>query len=375
MGRDYVAFDEVVEMFLYCTVVDLKNEADAPNVNFSFNMAAYELFIYIKDHPFTKEGYSIPNIDDKDIERLRKTDDSVPTIYVKDHIVFFKYLMDITNALVDINSFSGRSAFINHIKRIWMRMGPSDFYHVEDFLKKQLDFIKSTVFDDYKFGEYVEAYEGYEIKAKKVGTRPWYEASNKMCLSLYLGGEEMYTLPSIYFGICEENGTNVCYIYAVQNERQKKADKKALRKIYKLNAGIQSPDVHPSSVLALITFMKMLEQEGIFKIKVPLLQVLSLRYHEILSRVQKKDFYNKWKDVYVEDLESLGKREEYDFDLLWYDHVVDREEFIEKAKTEGLINMFLRLEEQFSFIQVLTDPFIEDEYLNVCINQGRKRIK
>ena len=125
----------------------------------------------------------------------------------------------------------------------------------------------------------------------------------------------------------------------------------------------------------------MLQEKGITKIKVPGIQVLSYRYHEILSETTKKEFkktYSKKGLEYINNLLSWEREralEEYEWQKIWYSHVVDKQDFISEAKTEGLFKVFYRIQEQFNNIDILNTPFIEDEYLNIRISKNKRKQK
>ena len=126
----------------------------------------------------------------------------------------------------------------------------------------------------------------------------------------------------------------------------------------------------------------MLKEKGITNIKVPGIQVLSYRYHELLSEKTKKDFekdYSPEQLEYINNLNSYDrerKLEEYEWQRVWYSHVVDKQDFISETKTEGLFKIFRRVEEQYGTIELLNTPFIEDENLNIRIsNEPTKQKK
>lgn len=390
LKKEYVAFKEVVELFCYSVIPDIMNEYEVPKVNFLFPEEAFQLFQYVKEHPFTKDGYLIPDIKEEDILRLypqNQQDPNCPTIIVKNPKKFFELLTDITNAWLEqkakyMGYGSGRSMVIRGIRRIWLRMSPQDFTNVEDFLEKQLTFLKSTTFDEYiKREETIGHYADFTIKAKKEENETWCETNDKMTFQLHDDTRMYHELPSIYFATEEAENQTIAYIYAIQNKQSKKENKKIARYLYKLNKGIENPNVHPSAVLALKTFIDLLASRGITEIKIPCLQVLSYRYHELLSEKTKQNFLRKWTPERLEELkyasESRRKRmiEEYEHDKTWYSHVVGKEDFISQTKTEGLYNIFLRVQEQFGNITILNEPFQEDEYLHIRINTPEKQIK
>lgn len=389
MAKEYVEFKEVVELFTYTTAHDMKNESDIPKVNIIFPKSTFKLFRYVQENPFTKDGYLIPNISDEDIENLKPENqnmEGIPTIIVKNPVLFFELLTDITNAWLDQKEKyygygSGRALFIKNIKRLWLRMSPSDFTNVEEFLRLQLNFLTSTTFDEYiKTDKGVGEYEEYKIESSKECNDSWCETNDKMKFSLYDDAKNYHELPSIYFATETENDKTTCYIYAIQNGYDKKVNKKISRSLYKLNRGVENPNVHPSQVLALKTFIEMLSSIGITEIKIPLLQVLSHPYHELLSRQAITSFPKKWPEEKVCELYSNPDRneyrtKEYEWDKTWYNHVVDRADAIEKAKTENLYNIFYRVAEQFDLIEIRNDSFIEDEYLNIRIKNVKKLSK
>ena len=383
-------FKEAVTLFLDRTMSDLKNESEIPALNIVFPDSAFKLFEYIKEHPFEKDGSYVPPLYDRDIEKAKIENNSnpeLPTINIHNTVKFFELLTDIINSWHDKKnkhwgSYGHRALFIQNIKRLFLRMSPNDMLNIEDFLQRELCFLKDSTFDEYiKVNEVIGTYEGYNLYTSKEEAESWCETSTKM--TFFLKGEEykFHTLPSIYYGITEEYGEKVCYIYAIQNERHRAENKRIQRTLYKLNKGIENPDVNPASILVLQTFINMLKEKGITNIKVPCLQVLSYRYHELLSEKTKQEFardYSKEKLEYINNLNSYDRErqlEEYEWQCIWYSHVVDKQDFISFTKTEGLYNIFKRVAEQFTSIELLNTPFIEDENLNIRISTEPKKQK
>ena len=384
-------FKEAVTLFLDRTMSDLKNESEIPALNIVFPDSAFKLFEYIKEHPFEKDGSYVPPLYDRDIEKAKIENNSnpeLPTINIHNTVKFFELLTDIINSWHDKKnkhwgSYGHRALFIQNIKRLFLRMSPNDMLNIESFLQRELSFIQDKTFDEY-IGKntIISEYEGYILKTALEEAPSWCETTNKMTFFLTNDNNEFHTLPSIYFGITEEYGEQVCYIYAIQNERHRAENKRIQRTLYKLNKGIENPDVNPASILVLQTFINMLKEKGITDIKVPCLQVLSYRYHEILSDTTKRDFEKNYSPEQLEYINNLNsydrerKLEEYEWQKLWYSHVVDKQDFISYTKTEGLFKIFRRVQDQFSSIELLNTPFIEDENLNIRIsNEPQKQKK
>ncbi len=398
MAKEYIDYKETIELFVYSLPSELKNESKTPRINIIFPESAFKLFEYVRDNPFTKEEYIVPDITDKDIEKLKyynQQDENAPTIYVKNPVRFFELLTELINTILDLKEkyyrgTSGRYVLIHEFKNLLLRMNASDFTDIEGFFERQIDFLKNNIWDDYIIGgEFISSchhngtFENFQILSCKEYNASYCETSEKISFALYdeeHKNENIQTLPSILYGIREESGKNVCYIYAIQNPKDAVNNKKITRKLYKINKGIENPNVHPSQVLALKTFIEMLTKLGITEIKVPCIQVLDYRYHQILSD-NAKETMKKWTPEVLEELRSnqtlYNKRKlsEYNWDKIWASHVIDREDEIEKAKTEGLFNIFERVADQFDLIEILNDPFIEDEYLNIRIKSVKKLSK
>ena len=95
---------------------------------------------------------------------------------------------------------------------------------------------------------------------------------------------------------------------------------------------------------------------NITHIKVPLYQVLSYDYHILLSQNIEKHFNFNWnKDVldYMEFLKEKSSNSDeyknmvkkYEYDKMWYDHLVNREDQISYNKTENLAKLFMFMSE------------------------------
>ncbi len=390
MSKEKLDFKESVELFLQRTINDLHSNEEIPALNIIFHDDAFKLFEYIKNNHFTKEGYYIPPIKERDILKatiMHNNDPANPTIVIKNATRFFELLQSITNAwMVQKDKYwgstSARATFIRDIKRLFLRMSPKDLDNIEDFLKLQLDFLSSNILDEFnKKNIKVGEFSNFNLYAAKEDAESWCETSDKMTFYLKGEGDSIHTLPSIYFGTRVEDGEVVCYIYAIQNERNRRIDKKIQRKLYKLNSGIENPEVNPASILSLKTFISILKENGITKIKVPRLQVLSYRYHELLSEHTKEDFKKRYTEERLEYINSLPpyekKREleEYEWQKIWYAHIVDKQDFIHHTKTVGLLKIFERVLSQYSTLEVINLDNNEDTLDFRIIEPSKKLTK
>ena len=390
--RDNVEFNEVVELFVHSIVLDIMlEEEQTPRFNIIFSDECLEWLRELLKNPFKKDGYWIPNMTDVDIKRLERENQcfsGCPTVIVKDYKLFFKLLTDICNEQVGLyydygSDISARAVSLVILRKIWLRMGPDDFFDVELFLSKQLQFIKNREFDNPDEEIYLKNYNGYKITYEVEMCEMWCESTRRIEFKIY-DGMEYHSLPKVYYDICSENGELVCYISAVQNGYDRKRIKYIERELYKLNSGIDDSKVHPNKVMALKLFYEMLSLYNINHIKVPIVQVLSHRYHEILSMEVKEEFEKKWNSKKLERMDRLkdstdvyDKKEyerlcrKYENDKINYNRFVDREDFISMNKIEGLINLFIHMSYIDRKMCINTEPFISGSYLDIILDSSR----
>lgn len=382
MKENKVDFKEIVELFVNNTIYYLQFEKEMPKINFIFKEEAFSFFYDVMNNPYQEENSWTPNITNKDIELLKSQNypDS-PTIYIKDHILFFKLLTDIINNYVILykkhNDFrSARSFAIKFLKRIWLRLGPTDFNNIEDFLKTQLNFLTNDIFENLKDEIIIDNYYGLNVTAKNTIGYSWDEAPLKMKFKIYdENNKEYHSLPHIFYGI--EN--NTCYIYAVQNDRDKHTIPRINRLLYKLNKDIENPNAHPSMVYSINLFINLLKEYGINKIKIPTLQVLSYDYHKILSDETKISFEKKYNKNFFNDLKYFSehtqqyKLEQYEKAKEWYNHTVDKEDTISKLKTENLINLVYRIIETDEDLNLISDIDIDNSLIIKISNKCLKK--
>lgn len=373
MEIDFVTYKEVVELFIAIIYPQIKSESETPKFNIVFKEDAFGYFEEVKNNPFKKKDAFTFNIRDENINLLRIYDDS-PTIYIKDFELFFTLLTDIINNMVllyndyFIDTKDARMMAVNVLRRIWLKMGITDFNDVELFLAKQLEFVKSRMFTDLKLREHVGNLDYFDVYAEDLLNTTFDESTRALAFTLE-NNSGRHTLPRIYYDIAKENNEDVCYVYAIQNKGKVLFNKDIQRKLYKLNAGVHNLGVHPNQVMALISFLKLLESRGIAKINVSTQQIFSYHYHELLSDKTKKGFEKKWNEGKFQYIKSLPLKEqerywnEYEFDKKWYEHIVDKADDIEQRKTEKLFEIFYRVMEHLPDWEFKNDLDVQDGYL------------
>ncbi len=373
MEIKFVTFKEVVELFVGVIYPQIKRERETPKFNIIFQQDAFDYFEEVKNNPFQKKDVITPDIKDEDIDLLRCFDDSL-TIYVKDFKLFFTLLTDIINNTVllyndyFVDTKDGRMIAIYILRRIWLRMGITDFNDVELFLSKQLEFVKNRIFFDLKLGKQVFDLECFNVYGLDLVNTTFDESTRALAFTLE-DNNGVHTLPRIYYDVARENNEDICYVYAIQNKGMTIVNKGIQRLLYKLNARVENLGVHPNQVMALISFLNLLESRGISKIKVSTRQVFSYHYHELLSEKAKKDFEKKWheeKFKYIKSLSFIDQKEywrEYESDKKWYLHIVDKMDDIERRKTEKLFDIFYRVMEHLPDLELKNDLDVQLGYL------------
>lgn len=387
MPTEQVELKEVIELFINTTIPSIQSESEVPKFNIVFSNEAIDLFKKVSEEPFVKQNCYTPNITRKDINRIlpeNQQDLTCPTINVIDYEMFFKLLTEIVNEQINLNyrygeNGSARAVAIRLMRRIWLRMGTKDLENVELFLKKQLDFLKNTEFDkpykEIEFGIYKDRKITYVVEKCET----WCETSRRIHFKIY-DNDKYHDLPNIYYEIREEENEKICYVYAVQNCHNRHRITSVERDLYKLSKGSEKSKVHPNFLMAMNLFFELLQQSNIKCVKVPLLQVLSYRYHVLLSEKTKEEFKRDWNKEQLEYMQLLNKsdlkqaKEKYirlkslfEQDLEWYNHVVEKADFINKAKTEGLMNLFFQMENVL-MAQEINVSYSDKEFLDVFIS-------
>ena len=361
-----IEFRELVELFLNTSVHEIKSESEVPNINFVFEEEVMLFFKDIIEKPNIKNGSLTPNAYQEDIDfLLSRSHDDCPTIYINDCIIFFEYLKEITNELIKLREMYGiktssRNLVMQIMRRIWLRMGIEDIENVNYFLDKQLQFVKNRTLDIDSLDKISNFYD-YNIFMKTIVNDTWDETTRSIIFTIN-GDNKTYELPRILYDI---DNDGICYIYGVQSSNNIK-DKVIERKLYSLNKNIDNPNVHPSKVYALILFIEQLKNKGVTKIIVPSMQVLSYRYHELLSKKAKEDLdeiimqlknYSN-DDYYLKKFKSIKE---------WYDKVYNKQDKISYLKTEELINLIYRIVEHDQSIEIINDINIQGDNLNIRI--------
>lgn len=291
--RRTIEYKELIELFATRTINDLKSGKKYPKLNILLEQDGLDLLKEVKENPFKLEGYWTLNISNDDIEKFlyeNNCDENYLTLHIKDSKLFFKLLTEIVNRALchklQFHYVDEREYCMYILERIWLRMGPNDFCDVIGFLEKQLDFLKNDWLYDGNSVNYkhITQFFGNKVFAIYNLASTYDETFYKVEFSVSnnTDDETSHNLSSVRYGLREEDGKRVCYIYALQNNIHPYAltNRRIQRKIFEMFKN--NYDVHPNQVYTMYLFLKELKKHGINKVKIPLLQVLNYPYHEIM---------------------------------------------------------------------------------------------
>jgi len=321
------------------------------------------------------------------IKQKSNGNETKPVMIINNYKQFFELLRQYYEK--DIQLFFERTGFPtfqvyeleNSLEQIWLRATPEDFNNPERFLKRQVDMIRSNTFEKYRKETYLGGLRSLDdniLCVKDVIARTWDESAREMEIIIYdkryYDGPEFvyssrYELPVIRYGICKENGQNVCYIGSIQNKtddyRQSELKKKVNRKKYKINEGVpkeETTQVEPKNILALSVFVSLLNREDITEIKIPGMYVLDYEYHEKRNKKLLAEFEKDWPDFKREQYP-----ENYQRDLYYFQKGYNKEDLISEIKTERLLLTSRRLLQHFPKGIIKSYPGEADSFLHLSI--------
>ncbi len=264
---------------------------------------------------------------------------------------------------------------------LFTNFSTEDFLSPEQAIRRHTQYIQDDTFDyldksyDFIIGDKLnDSVLTVNREMQGVGM----ETPYKLQFSLSkkdMSGIYFYPLAEVSYGIVEEEGEKVCYVYSVirSKERVKEVSneelafrKKINRALYKLNEGVfeqesdeykafrngeneyypegNISDVTQSFVLALTSFVTLLQKEEITKIKVvPYLPVrYASRYNAAMS------------------LSSLERKEE----------LQERNDRIQSNATNKLLRTFRRVMYHLnSSMEMVSVPYEYDEYMTFTLGE------
>lgn len=373
--------------FVFNSIAINSNKTDFPsNVKFVFSKEDIELLEYLVNNKKSKDYkyYLYPKDIEKVITQLKynlleylyERKDNNYYIYIEDIERFTKLLSKLNKSIKKGLNGDGYDFSDYILESVWLRMSPNDYDNIYNFLEKQIAFSNSNYFTvpsieskEYKKSTYHTNLLDYKVFYQINTAGPWYESNRKMSISIEDEKERRLYLPEIYFNVIDEDDKKQCYVYAIQNPKSEHyySVDNIEEKLVNTKRQLRNKYVNYKFILALKYFIDIMKENEIYDIKVPLLQVFNYDYHVTMS-----DNYKRIMSRFEEDIKK-GTTTKEDYSYLQmkktYDKVADKEDIISKNKTERLVETFLLLQEKYDGIEILTDPFIEDENLIVKIKK------
>lgn len=348
-----IEYNELIELFAIRTIDELKSGRECPKLNILLDQDGIDLLKEVQRNPFELEGYWTKSITDDDILKFsseNNCDKDLMTIHVKDSKRFFQLLTEIVNKALYMEWLSWptdeREYCLNLLRRIWLRMGPNDFNDVIAFLKRQLAFVNNNWLIDLRL-EHLKRIDKFferDVFATYYVSHTYDETFYNVSFIIRNTnkGESSHSLSRVRYGLIEENGQQVCYIYALQNIKHPYKNSVIERQIYK-NFGNNNYSIHPNQIYTMYLFLNELQKHGITKVKVPILQVLNYDYHEIMYKEK--------------------------------DDVTERCDKISELKTEKLLRIMEVMQELFEDFILLNDLDTLCDTWNYSFNRLKKNEK
>ena len=268
------------------------------------------------------------------------------------------------------DDLKNRMKFI--IVYLFVNATTEDFNNPIHLIRRNIAFLQDDTFSYLNDAEKInigDNFFGSSLILQNVEHSVAMETPNKIYIGFSKVFEEgvfHYPVADITYGVVNEDGEKVCYIYSLMKPKDKrekskeeeKYQKKMDRYMYKLNDGVKDyesneyfeykdglskyypeniSDVTPSFVFALSVFMALLEREKITKVKA--VPYLPLRY---LSR-----------DIAASEVRNDSRKET----------LYNRNLFIQKNITDKFIRTFMRVKFHLKELKVLSYPYELDEFL------------
>ncbi len=341
---------------------EIINEASTGRVDCFFMMNL--LFsTYLKEENKTIEGkkdddgrYLIPTLVIKNKENFNKL--------LTEYLALAKTKYDLTKyyEALEFDDIENPEHIINKLvlTTLWANATYDDFSDSEEFLRKQILFLKDNTFSEYNEPTiigYSEMLGGY-LEIENIPEPILNETPTSLKISLIEPEtNERYTFPLVRYGIKDDK----CYIYAVQKNKKFDVDnnfkKKVNRRLFKIGENFDTKndtyennkegnlkDVSASFVVASNIVLGLLSSKGINDIVVPsiLIERWNAKEKNIVLRSKKEE-----------------KPKEY------IETNKDEHNGIQSNLTEKLLRTFLRIVSHNNTFEVIAYPFDIDSSLHI----------
>lgn len=294
-----------------------------------------------------------------------------PTIHIKKKEEFYNKIKEYVALYRNTTPFfeEEEENIKGIIAKLFANMSICDFNDPENYIERIIAFRKNRLLED-TTTPYIEGLEGFiEIKVQNSVMETPFSVRQEI-----VSGEDRYLLPTISYGIAQDT----CYIYAIQdyNKHEKTPyHNKITRRLYKVNHHVfeeeteeyksykegkteeypeNISDVSPGALLALINFLKEIENFGIKKVQV--IPYLPVRYENkirvLAFKTLKKAKEEKWSE------EQIKK---------YYLELVEKQRKIQSNITEKFIRTVRRAAYHFKNIHITSYPMELDDCMHITL--------
>lgn len=228
------------------------------------------------------DGKGIPNghslVDGKKIEIIpRMNNEYIPIFTINDanrlEEALQEYLQTVKEVDIKSTKMNDDHKEKYFLLNVWKNATNYDFQNPESFIRRYTDFIRDNTFSQYDALTFLGKYDNHMLMVQRKQDDYGFETPYVMHFSL-TNGKDIYHLPWVRYGIAKsEKGEKIAYIYALQNmeiSSNEEYNRQIQNSINKVNSGVKNyRNVTPSAIATLSVFMGMLENEGIYSIRVP----------------------------------------------------------------------------------------------------------
>lgn len=271
------------------------------------------------------------------------------------------------------------------IRSIWLRMGVEDILNVENFLRKQIVFLKNdSIFPNYLE---IKRLSNQEVLAYRIHENDdWFETNQNIVFSIRKNCEDIfdspkdYDFPAIHFALVKEKERPTCYIYGIQSLHPMK-DPEIKESLQSLRKFLRNKYVSSDFIIGISLFLDYLYDQQIQDIVVPTLQIFNYPYHEQLSS-SIADSFSGYSEEDQKELDFLYESGDRSDKVLDYIHTkgmvsrfVEKQDIISEHKSERLIYTFLELMRHSRNMDCVRESFVQGENMEFHLKGKAELLK
>lgn len=372
MGEENL--DTIIKFFIDNCFYDLLyDENEMPNISFDFKEEEARDAI----NKIIIENIEVKiNEKDKIYKAINNVDYNKPVVEIKDYKLFFysinKYVCTLYNTYMN-NCYNDENrvlfTFQLMLKYIWLRMTPEDFKNPENFFIKNIEMIENNTFNEYynNDGILLKLDDKYQVGVRNRFASTFDEENKEIELYIKSNDNEKDYLPVIRYGIYKKDGKTICEIGSIQTKNHIDDTKLEVVNDYRRELNRKVPgelkqNVEPRKVLALILFIKLLQDNNIDEISIPSMYVLDYDFHYIMERNDDDVFNSHWTDYLI----NLY-RDEYEIELHKHLNTVNKVDIICNNKSTDYIKLFERLLYHLPDIKIIEYPGEVSNYMRISL--------